>query len=246
MHQFMNKKFIALIIAFFVGLFYIPQVRNIIINSANYVKLKINSIYNSLNNHFKTIEAQRKEIEILEKKVENLNNKLVYLESNLQDCKNLKYFKIINDKNLTFVKTISYTNLPDFSSIYINYDKKFDKPLGIMYNNLAAGIVVKNLNYFSKALLNNNPKTSYTVFIGKKKIPGVFIGKSKIIKYIPKYKKISVGDLVITSGLDGIFYEGAKVGRIVSIKNEKLYQIAKIKTFFNDLNPKYFYVIRRH
>lgn len=242
----MNKKFLPLFILLFVVLSYISEIKNFIVNSANYIKIEFNSLSNSVENYFKTLDEAKKEILILNKKIKNLNDKLADLESNVEDCKSLKYFKIINDKNLTFVKTISYADLPDFSSIYINYDKPFKKPLGIVYNNLAAGIVIKNLGDFSEAILNSNPKTSYTVFIGEQKVPGVFEGDKKIIKYIPKYKEIKVGDLVITSGLDGIFYEGAKVGKVVSIKNHKLYQEAKIETFFNDLNPKYFYVIRRH
>jgi len=147
---------------------------------------------------------------------------------------------------LIFTQTISYANLPDMTSIYINYtEQNLSIPRGLMYNNLAAGIVVKNIKDFSLVYLNDNPKTSYTVFIGDKKIPGVlFGGKKMIIKYIPKYKDIKVGDLVITSGLDRIFYEGIKVGKITQISQKKLYQEAEVKPFYNPLHPTFFYVVK--
>jgi rod shape-determining protein MreC len=136
--------------------------------------------------------------------------------------------------------------LPDFSKIYIDYDKKISTPKGLVYDNEAAGIVVKNFGKYSLALLNSNPKTSYTVLIGKKKIPGIFYGKINEVKYIKKYQKINVGDLVVTSGLDGIFYRGALVGRVTEVKQKKLYQVAKVKLFYDNLAPEYFYVVDKN
>jgi rod shape-determining protein MreC len=130
------------------------------------------------------------------------------------------------------------------STIYIDYNKKITSPKGLIYNNQAAGIVIKNIKNFSLAYLNNNPNTSYTVFIGKNKIPGViFGGKQMIIKYIPKYSQIKTGDKVITSGLDKIFYEGINVGIITKIIKKNLYQEAIIQPFYNPLDPSFFYVV---
>ncbi len=135
--------------------------------------------------------------------------------------------------------------MPDFTQIYIDYNNSFSIPRGLVYNNLAAGIVIKNFKNYSLALLNSNNKTSYTVFIGKNEIPGIFYGKINTIKYIPKFKKINIGDIVITSGLDKVFYKGVKVGIITEVIEKNLYQEAKVKLFYNDLNPQFFYVIER-
>ena len=64
------------------------------------------------------------------------------------------------------------------------------------------------------------------------------------IEYIPKFAKIKKGDLVITNGLDGLFYEGAKVGIIENIENKNLYKKAKIKLFYDSNAPNYFYVVK--
>jgi rod shape-determining protein MreC len=130
------------------------------------------------------------------------------------------------------------------TSIYITYDKNISTPKGLIYNNTTAGVAIKNIKNYSLAYLNNNKNVIYTVFIGNKKIPGILYGGEKIIiKYIPKYHKIKVGDLVITSGLDKVFYEGVKVGKITSIKQTQLYQEATIKPFYNPLHPTFFYVV---
>jgi len=159
-------------------------------------------------------------------------------------CRDLKYFHEIDFPNLVFTQVISYAKLPDFTEVYINYDKPFKTPRGLVYNNLSAGIVIKNYSNYSLALLNSNEKTSYTVFVGKNQIPGIFYGKINTIKYIPKFKPVKVGDEVITSGLDGVFYKGAKVGVVTEVIEKKLYQEAKVRLYYNDLNPEYFYVVQ--
>jgi rod shape-determining protein MreC len=111
---------------------------------------------------------------------------------------------------------------------------------------MAAGIVVKNYGNYSLALLNSNPKTTYTVIIGKNEIPGIFYGKDNVVKYIKKYVPIKVGDIVKTSGLDGIFYKGALVGVVQQVTQKKLYQEVKLKLYYDKLTPDFFYVVEKN
>jgi rod shape-determining protein MreC len=237
----MSKKLIlalSFLFAFFAFFFKDSFIEAALYLNNSIVKIK-NNISKEIESHFNQAEKIRilkKENEILKEKINNLTAKILV-------CQDLKYFKVINKSNLVFSYTISYASIPDFSQIYISYDKKIDKPKGLVYNNLACGEVIKNLGNFSLAILNSNQKTRYTVFIGKNEIPGIFYGKINTIKYIPKFKKVNVGDEVITSGLDGIFYKGAKVGIITEVVEKKLYKEAKVKLFYNDLHPEFFYVI---
>jgi len=244
----MNKNILYTIMAIFIALafYFKSEIKTSILSKFNYIKENIIEIYDTVN--FKTTSYfnQAKQIQKL-----NLENKqyINYIESILpilQNYKQLKEFKYIHNPNIRFTQTISYSNLPDKSSIYVSYiDNNHSNNIeGLIFNNTTAGIVTKKYKNYSLALLNINPDTSYTVFIGKNKIPGiVFGGKKIIIKYIPKYKDIKIGDLVITSGLDKIFYEGVKVGKITSITQEKLYQEAVVKPFYNSYNPTFFYVV---
>jgi len=242
----MNKKYILLFSFLFVFIFSIPFVRNEAIGFFNFLKKNLFSIYEYEKENILDLINQAKKIKELKNENFLLKQNLLKLKAFYEDCKDLKRFQFIKDSHLTFTKTISYASLPDFSKIYIDYVSKDNFfPKGLVYNNLAAGVVVKNFNNYSLALLNSNEKTSYTVFIGRDKIPGIFYGKVNLIKYIPKFKNIKLGDLVITSGLDGVFYKGAKVGVITKIIQKKLYQEAKIKLFYNDLEPNFFYVVEK-
>ena len=237
----MNKKLIFILV--FIASFFFYFFRNPIINLSLYVENFILDIKKSISTSIEIHTNQAAKIKKLTLENQKLVNKINNLEANLNNCKDLKYFKIISKPNLVFSYAISYVSPPDFSQIYINYNKKITKPKGLVYNNFVCGEVIKNIGNFSLALLNSNKDTRYTVYIGKNEIPGIFYGKIDTIKYIPKFKVINVGDLVVTSALDGIFYKGAKVGIISEVIDKKLYQEAKVKLFYNDLHPEFFYVI---
>jgi rod shape-determining protein MreC len=237
----MSKKLIialSFLFAFFIYFF-----KDYIIEIALYFNKSIVKIENNFSKKIDAHFKQVKKIEELKKENEKLKDAINNLNAKILACKDLKYFKVINKPNLIFSYVISYASIPDFSQIYISYNKKITKPKGLVYNNFVAGVVIKNIGNFSLAILNSNEKTRYAVFIGKNKIPGIFYGKVNTIKYIPKFKQINIGDEVVTSGLDGIFYNGAKVGIITEVVEKKLYKEAKVKLFYNDLHPKFFYVI---
>jgi len=243
----MNKKFFYTVIAIIIAIsFYFKNdIKKSVLFCFNFIKEEIISSYDVAKFELSSYFNQTKQIQTLTK-----NNKMYrdYIESIypiLLNYKKLKKFQILNNPKIVFTNTISYANLPDITSIYIDYsDTNLSHPKGIVYNQEVAGIVTKSYKNYSLALLNTNPNTSYTVFIGKDKIPGIAFGGEKlIVKYIPNYKKINIGDLVVTSGLDRIFYEGVKVGKITSIIQKKLYQEAIISPFYNPYHPTFFYVV---
>jgi rod shape-determining protein MreC len=62
-------------------------------------------------------------------------------------------------------------------------------------------------------------------------------------KYIPLWQKVEIGDEVITSGLDGYFYEGYKVGKVININSHETYKVVFIKPYIQVNNKKHFTVI---
>jgi len=227
-------------------LFQIPFVKNNVILFFNSLKETYLNIKSAIEIKYNAIVENENLIKSLQKENKELKFKLNQIESFLFKCNDLSLFKKVLKPELVFTETISYVKIPDFTSIYINYPEKITHPLGLVYNNIAAGIVVKNVGDYAIALLNSNKKTTYTVFVGKNEVPGIFYGSEEVIKYIPKFKDVNIGDLVITSGLDGIFYKGALVGRVIDVKEKKLYKEAKIQVFYNSLNPTFFYVVKTH
>jgi len=153
------------------------------------------------------------------------------------------------DQKATFSHVLSYITIDDFTKVWLDYKMTDNKILALISGEYAAGIVV-NDNNMAKALLNGNEKCNYAVFIGDIKAPGI-IHKAKksghlMVKYIPIIYKINEGDEVITSGMDNIFFEGLKVGKVVSINKMQDMQEAIIQPYAHVLKEENFYVYRKN
>lgn len=151
-------------------------------------------------------------------------------------------------KTIKFTRVLSYIKFDDFTEVWLDIEKKDDSILGIISKEYAAGIVV-NDNNKAKALLNGNEKCNYAIFIGDKKAPGIIHAtknkKNLIAKFIPIWFDISIGDEVVTSGMDNIFFEGLKVGKVIDIKKKQDIQEATIKPYAKVLKQNAFFVYKK-
>lgn len=124
--------------------------------------------------------------------------------------------------------------------------KDFDpkKQYGLLYKGFAAGVVVEK-DQKPVANMISSREAIFSVVIGEDRIEGVAFGDGEFIKvkYIPKYKDPKVGDEVITSGFDHIFYEGIKVGRVIQVIIKDMYKEAIVKPFVVLDNPRYMYAV---
>lgn len=251
------RKFVFFLLFCAVGLSYLFKVDELIVSKFSFfndIKVAyINKIlyFSSLTEKYfeqaNTIEKMRIENNELKE------YKTLYTKTQTQ-LDNLKEFISTSnpqDTNLqlNLAKVLSYINYNDFTKVWLDQKKDDDTILGLITENYAAGIVVEN-NGQSMALLNGNKECSYAVFIGTEKIPGIVTssknGKDLLVKYIPIWSEIKVGDEVITSGMDNIFFEGLKVGLVEEITSLPDMKIAIVKPYANVLKKKYFFTYKHN
>ncbi|MBN2768240.1 MAG: rod shape-determining protein MreC [Campylobacterales bacterium] len=150
---------------------------------------------------------------------------------------------------ITLTQTISYTKLNSFSKIILTKPKDINdeaKLYGLLQNNVVGGVAKVQDGQFYGYLISDD-KCRFSVFIGKNKAPGIAFGEDYRylkVSFIPKWYEIKVGDLVTTSGLDGIFFANVPVGLVESISTEDNYKVAKVKYYSNSLSPETFSVIK--
>lgn len=87
-----------------------------------------------------------------------------------------------------------------------------------------AGKVISTSPHFSEILLLTDTNFSVAVRVERTRSEGIVSGTGTnmcILKYIPVEEDIMVGDRLITSGTDGIFPEGIKVGVVKKIEKKK-------------------------
>ncbi|MDM5271628.1 rod shape-determining protein MreC [Sulfurovum sp. zt1-1] len=150
-------------------------------------------------------------------------------------------------QNISITDTISYVKLNSFSQILLTMPKNLrqNKLYGLIQKNVVAGIAqVKNNQLFG--YLTSDKMCRFSVFIGPNKAPGIAEGLQQNemqIKFIPKWYEIKVGDTVVTSGLDAIFFENIPVGIVTKTELHSSYKVAYIKTYSDIFHPKTFFLI---
>ena len=250
----MNKKALSyffLLLALFLGaMAYSPTLQSPFISALNSIK---NSYFHTIESINTAIDAhffQAQHIQDLKRKL----HKYERLELQMQECKsNLSNLikennaTLTSNPNIELVHATSYQKFGDFDRLWIDVpDYNTSKIYGLLYNDYVAGIVINEHNK-PLALLNSDIKSTYAVYVGSEHAPGIAHGNNNeniIVSFIPAWFTLHIGDEVITSGLDNIFFKDLKVGKVVSIKLSQGYQKAVVEPYFKSNEPDYFYMIR--
>ncbi|RXJ85666.1 rod shape-determining protein MreC [Arcobacter sp. CECT 8985] len=247
------NKLIFVILFLIISLLYILDVNKLfgekftlVNNIKQFYINKVETANDYLNMYF----YQAKSIDKLESENQELRQYKFLYESKNQKLKDIENsINSINqiDEKVLQTRVLSYISFDDFTKVWLDKEKKDDKIEGLIIDDFAAGIVVKKDNK-ALGLLNGNEKANYAVFIGENEAPGIIhsLGKSKYIlaKYIPIWIDIKIGDEVITSGMDNIFYKGLKVGKVVSINKKPDMQEAVIEPYAKVLKRRFFFIYK--
>lgn len=161
--------------------------------------------------------------------------------------------ELLAEKNASYAASVqlarllTYVNISDYNKIWIDFpDFNKSKIYGLVRNGKTAGIVVNN-DSRPMALLQTDPNCVFSVYIGQDKIAGVAKGNHKNIeiKYIYQWLNPKIGDEVYTSGLDGIFFGGVGVGKIVEIQDKDLYKSAFVEPSNKNSVLNYLYIVQK-
>jgi len=251
----MNKglfSFLFVFIALFMGaLYYSTAVQAPIINTLKLIKINFHKSVEYIEDKIEIHTAQANKITELKEKLQKYEkNHLIMQElaSELNDLFNQNHSELMVNPDVELVRTISYQKFGNLNRIWLDIkDYNSSKIYGLTYRELVAGIVISENNE-PLGLLNTDIKSAYAVQIGENKAPGIVHGNNSeylVVKFIPAWFKIKEDDLVVTSGLDKIFFKGLKVGRVISVSSSQGYQSAIVEPFFKSNNPNYFYMIKK-
>jgi len=169
---------------------------------------------------------------------------LIQVQTELQNLKNFNK-NILPKHEIQTTRILHLKNISDYSQVWIDLKKSSSSIDGLITNDTVSGIVILENNK-ALALLNQNENCNYGVFIGDNKAPGITHGishsKNISIRFIPTWYDINIGDEVITNGLDSIFFEGLKVGRVMDVIEKRNYKEAIVEPYSSSSIQKYYYV----
>jgi len=252
------KSRVIFVLLLLVALFVIisqknQTVHNAILKVINPIKQVYKQVTQEVENRSESYIFQKESIEKLTKENKVLKRYLLdqtmYLQQVNSLFKKLPSLEKLPYKSVTIVDTISYVNLNSFDEVLLTFPRKNklieQKVYGLIQNNTVGGTaVVKGGNLYG--YLSSNERCKFSVFVGENQTPGIVQGVDKnsmLIKYIPKWANIKVGDRVETSGLDGIFFANIPVGVVESVKVENSYKTAYIKSLADTQRPGFFFLV---
>lgn len=239
--------FILFVLEINKGIFvYITSLNNFVRESVFSIKDDFSLILNKYLNQAEEIQK----LSSVKLQNEYLESKLLALE---EEHKKLLQLVEINKKpnlpNVFLVKAYSYVNMGKYSQVWLMGDEfsnvAENKIFGLIRNGYTAGIAL-NVNADLVGILNGDSKASYGVYIGDSKSIGILKNNANgniVIEYINAWSEINVGDEVITNGLDGIFFEGIKVGKIKKVLQEYGYIVAEVDLYNKNNDIGYFWLI---
>ena len=235
---------------FYISVHFSAPVREKVLSLPLHVKTLFLSTVDSFKAKIDTFYQQKQKIAQLEKELASSRKNALLsvafaskLNHLLEEC-NLTAYR----PHLRPVRALSYVTLGDFGRVWLDFpDYNRSKIYGLLFQGYAAGIVDEE-NGYPMARLLRNPKMVFSVAIGKKRDLGILFGGKDFlsVKYIPSYADVHLGDEVITSGHDNIFYEGVKVGEVVDIQVYNLYKMAIVKPYALLHDPEFFYAVDAH
>ncbi|EAI8832233.1 rod shape-determining protein MreC [Campylobacter coli] len=244
-----NKLIFVLILFFlvFISFYYGGLVKKNALMVNDVVLEKIYGVKDFITESFSKHFNQAEQIEQLKARNQELEYAAVLTTSFANQLNH-----ILEDKNSTrylpqvsLARAISYVRLNDYKRLWLDLAKVSpNKNKGLIYKGYTIGIAI-NKEGRAMALLQGDEQCVFSVYVGKNKAPGLVQGEEgkMKVKFIPKWAKINIGDEILTSGLDNIFFSDVPVGIVSMIEDEDMYQSVEVKPYASINIPAYLYVV---
>jgi rod shape-determining protein MreC len=134
-------------------------------------------------------------------------------------------FKRFYPPEEVMAQVIGKESSPASSTVTLNKgaDQGIRKDMAVITSQGVVGRVNAVLPGTSKVLLLTDPGCTLAVRVMRNREEGLLEGKliNCALKYVSYYADIQVGDLLVTSGLDGIYPKGLAVARVVSVSKHE-------------------------
>lgn len=197
------------------------------------IRQTINATRDFWTNYFYLVDVRR-ENERLKQEMDSLrreNSQYKELLTAHERLRSLLQFREVVDKPVVAAQVIGMDPTGWFKSVIIDKGKnaglKWDMP--VVNASGVVGRIVSVSNNYAKVLLIIDQNSALDCLTQRSRDRGMVKGTSgQLCKmdYVAKSSNVSVGDLVITSGIGGVFPKGLPVGKISNVKEGegKLFQ----------------------
>lgn len=175
---------------------------------------------------------------------ESLKSQVASLEQKLTDyqeayVENLRLRRLLDFKTSIQGETIpAQVVLHDMTGWFqtLITDKGFRdniaSDMAVVNDEGVVGRIMDISDRYSRVLLITDPGSSVDAIIQRNRVRGILAGKdanSCILKYVRGNLDVQVGDLIITSGKDGVFPKGLRLGTVQGVFKDPVDLFQKIE-----------------
>ncbi len=182
------------------------------------------------------------------KENERLKKELSRVREESRQLKEVKLSNIRFRKLLGFKKAADYPFLtaevigkdpsPWFKAIVIDKGESegVKKGMPVVLPEGIVGQVVEATAHYSKVLLIIDQNSAVDALVQRTRARGVIEGKSEgnfVFKYVLRKDDVKVGDIIVSTGLDGIYPKGLYIGRATEVvkRNSGIFQQVSVTPF---------------
>lgn len=153
------------------------------------------------------------------KQVEEKNNRLKEVELSHQRLKKLFAFKKTLYKKVVAAEVIGRDPSPWYKTIIINKGSRegVERGMPVVIPEGIAGLVTDVSSTHAKILLVIDQNSAVDALIQRNRARGIIKGEPSgrlLLQYVQRKHDIHVGDIVVSSGLDGVFPKGIRIGYV--------------------------------
>jgi len=190
--------------------------------------------------HYVGLRGARAQNDVLQKRVEQLTLR----EDTLRqvEVENTRLRELLGLKQTVPLETVAARvvgRVPDYLANVVYIDRGTDDGVKVNTPVLAATAVVGRTilvsRFNSQVQLITNNDASLGVMIERTRSPGVLTGSGQPVlnlDYIANSEQVEIDDIVVTSGLDGLFPKGLRVGKVVqSQKGKAAFRVIRVEPF---------------
>lgn len=212
----------------------LAPVQNIASKPVNYFRNVIEKIALMIESADRT-EILEKEVFLLQNKVVEHRNTINILSKKLESTTELRE-NIDNNENPLIADIIGHDTSYFRKSILINIGKKQGASVddAVVFGSALVGRITAAGNSSSRAMLITDPASNIPSRFLESRMQGMVQGTGDdtcIVKYISRNAEVKEGDVVISSGIGGIFPKSIYIGDIVTVEDNgaKLFKDIKLK-----------------
>jgi len=153
------------------------------------------------------------------KQAEEKNNRLKEVELSHDRLKKLFEFKETLHKRVVAAEVIGRDPSPWFKTVIINKGRRegVERGMPVVIPEGIAGLVTDVSKTYAKILLVVDQNSAVDALIQRNRARGIIIGEPLgrlLLQYVQRKHDIHVGDVVVSSGLDGVYPKGIRIGYV--------------------------------